>query len=434
METPWQTCSSANATFIIAGMKASTAYAIATVDQQTAITGNQAIFTTGAIPNSVASLLPTLTPSGASTAPEKVFLESFIGTNILPVAYDSSGNVIWYNEPPALGGINQLMRPLPGGTMILAQQDGVIQQIDLLGNVLRETNITRVSEQIAASPWSELINLSSRVADFNHDGFQLPDGSIATLSIIERLADQGDGNGVVDVLGTAILVLNPQWQVSWVWDPFTHLDITRKATLNDTCASYQVGCPLLTLVPPGTEANDWMHANALTTTDDGNLLLSIRDQDWVVKIDYAGKTGSILWHFGTGGDFTASGDASEPVLFPSHQHDASLSGSTLMMFDNSNATWQSFGGSRGLVWTLNETAMTANLAVDARMGTFSGIVGSARTLLNGNLYFLSGYANNGAYSQSIEFSNTAPYATPVLTFTSSSPAYRSFRMTDLYTP
>ena len=151
----------------------------------------------------------------------------------------------------------------------------------------------------------------------------------------------------MDVLGDAIIVLDQKWQVSWAWDSFAHLDITRKATLGDTCASYETGCPLLTLVPPGTEANDWLHANAVTTTDDGNLLLSIRDQDWIVKIDYAGRTGNILWRFGQDGDFTASGDSSEPVLFPSHQHDAALVGSQLTLFDNANGTNEMLGAAAG---------------------------------------------------------------------------------------
>jgi hypothetical protein len=272
----------------------------------------------------------------------------------------------------------------------------------------------------------------SRLADFDHEGFQLPDGSIGTLSIIENLTEQG--GSVADVLGSAIIVLDANWQVSWAWNPFVHLDINREATLGDTCVSYAVGCPLLTLVPPGVAANDWMHANALTTTDDGNLLLSIRDQDWIAKIDYAGRTGNILWRFGADGDFTASGDSSEPVLFPSHQHDASLAGTTLMLFDNANATNAELGGSRGEVWTIDETAMTAHLDIDARMNTYSSVVGSARTLQNGNLYFLSGYINNGAYSQSVEFTSNTPYASPAQTFTATAPAYRSFRMTDLYSP
>ena len=85
------------------------------------------------------------------------------------------------------------------------------------------------------------------------------------------------------------------------------------------------------------------------------------------------------------------------------------------------------------VWTIDDLAETAHLDTDARMNNYSSVVGSARVLGNGNLYFLAGFVN-GTYSQSVEFTSGAPYATPALTFTASGPAYRSFRMTDLYTP
>jgi hypothetical protein len=52
---------------------------------------------------------------------------------------------------------------------------------------------------------------------------------------------------------------------------------------------------------------DWTHSNTLVySPDDGNLLLSMRHQFWVLKIDYQDGqgTGDILWRFGPQGDFT----------------------------------------------------------------------------------------------------------------------------------
>jgi len=48
-------------------------------------------------------------------------------------------------------------------------------------------------------------------------------------------------------------------------------------------------CPPLYLA---SQANDWMHGNSVSRTPDGNLLLSIRNQDWVVLIDYQDGKGS----------------------------------------------------------------------------------------------------------------------------------------------
>ncbi len=50
-----------------------------------------------------------------------------------------------------------------------------------------------------------------------------------------------------------------------------------------------------------------MHANSIGwSPEDGNLIVSVRDQDWVIKLDYDSGTGNgdILWRLGQGGDFT----------------------------------------------------------------------------------------------------------------------------------
>ena len=49
---------------------------------------------------------------------------------------------------------------------------------------------------------------------------------------------------------------------------------------------------------------DWTHTNAIIySADDGNLIISIRHQNWLVKIDYnnGAGTGDILWHLGLSG-------------------------------------------------------------------------------------------------------------------------------------
>ena len=54
-------------------------------------------------------------------------------------------------------------------------------------------------------------------------------------------------------------------------------------------------------------ANDWLHANSIQyLASDGDFLMSLRDQDWVVKIDYSdgSGTGNILWRLGNQGDFS----------------------------------------------------------------------------------------------------------------------------------
>ena len=67
---------------------------------------------------------------------------------------------------------------------------------------------------------------------------------------------------------------------------------------------------------------DWTHTNAVVySPDDGNILVSIRQQNWVVKVDYEdGKgSGAILWHMGEGGDFALKG-GTDPTDWEYAQH------------------------------------------------------------------------------------------------------------------
>jgi hypothetical protein len=191
------------------------------------------------------------------------------------------------------------------------------------------------------------------------------------------------------------------------------------------------GCPPVLLSP---EANDWMHSNAITYDDrDGNLLLSMRHQDWIIKIDYSNGwgTGDVLWRLGPEGDFTI--DTTEAFPFQSHQHDPNYSSDySLSVFDNGNTrcVGDATCKSRGQVYRLDETNMTATIELNVELPEFAFAVGSSQPLANGNYFFNSGildsglpfsgvreYRPNGILSHAIEFDTAA---------------YRSHRLVDLY--
>ncbi|GIV34461.1 MAG: hypothetical protein KatS3mg031_1996 [Chitinophagales bacterium] len=74
---------------------------------------------------------------------------------------------------------------------------------------------------------------------------------------------------------------------------------------------------------------DWGHGNNITITDDGNLLLTLRNFWQVLKISR--KDGSVLWRLGGNrSDFTFINDSAGF----NHQHDAELRGNLLSVFDN----------------------------------------------------------------------------------------------------
>ena len=93
---------------------------------------------------------------------------------------------------------------------------------------------------------------------------------------------------------------------------------------------------------------DWTHSNSIVySPDDKSLVVSIRDQSWVIKINYndGAGDGSILWKLGFQGDFalqSGTTNAVDPVDWFSAQHDANIISTTtagtldVLLFDNGN--------------------------------------------------------------------------------------------------
>ena len=165
------------------------------------------------------------------------------------------------------------------------------REFDLAGVTIAETNAAAVNEQLAAMG-------KQPITSFHHEAIRLADGKYLVLAGSERILTGVQGAGPVDVLGDMILVLDRDLQVQWAWDSFDHLDPSRPAVLAETC-SYPASLACSTFYGAGT-ANDWLHGNSLQLTPDGNLLYSVRHQDWLVKIDY--RSGA-----GTGDDSVAHG-------------------------------------------------------------------------------------------------------------------------------
>jgi hypothetical protein len=409
--------------FYLAGMRAQTLYSI----RHTIQNGSQAVtgpVLTQATPNASTTDGPyTVAVLPPATAPNPVVLQARFGW---PVATDLMGNLLWYSAQD----ISIMSRPEPGG-LFLGWFEGstydtahqILEEFDLAGTVLRETNAARVNQQLAA------IGMHP-ITTFHHEVRALPDGSLLVLGATERILTGVQGPGPVDVLGDIILVLDPNLQVSWAWDTFDHLDPHRLATLNETCTAVNGGCPPILLAP---QANDWTHGNCLELTADGSILYSARHQDWVIKIDYGNGqgTGNILWRLGKDGDFQFI--SSDPYPWFSHQHDANIDANgVLTVFDNGNVRNASdpTAPSRGQVIQVDEVNHTATLLVNAYLGDFSIALGSAQSLPDGNYHFHLGYITKNTTARIVEVD---PAGNFVYDMHVGEIEYRSFRMRDLYT-
>src|SRR5437763_1483531 len=191
-----------------------------------------------------------------------------------------------------------------------------------------------------------------------------------------------------------------------------------------------------TAVVPVLPAVDWLHVNAVSLSPtDGNLILSIRHQDWVIKIDYRDGAGDghVIWRLGRGGDFTVNSTDANPWF--SHQHNAHyVDDHTLILFDNGNTRRASDPNahSRGQVWTLDEQTMTATLAVNADLGSYSGALGAAERLSNGNYSFTLGTNGPVPPKPPARTVEVTPDGTKVYDLMVNKPEYRSYRMRTLY--
>lgn len=432
--------------FYLAGMRPSTTYSVQrhVFNGQQDTPGPVLSVATGAVGSTIipnVNTSPSQNPT--STASPLVVTFSFKSAAI---ATDTQGNLVWY-----MAGFetNQgyLYRPVAGGTFLGnyesvsgTQDRALLREWDLAGNVIRETNAGEISRQLQQLG-TDAIN------GFSHDAFRFPNGDTAFIATVQRSNLQG----VSLVYGDIVVVVDSNLQVKWWWNAFDHLNTNVPAILGETCASNANGCgPILA----GTSGapNDWTHANSISPTPDGNIILSLRHQDLILKLNYNGGNppawnhaepdNTILWAFGnTTTSALPSGVphltvmSSDPSPLPTHQHDVDYApNGELTLYDNGNTRVASSGGhSRGQGWIIDDAGLTATMIENQDLGVYSGALGAAQFLPNGDYHFFSGFVGSSS-SSSLEYTPSSS-SSGTLQFGEALPsntAYRAFRMASLY--
>jgi len=433
---------------LVAGMISKTLYhmrARVTLDNGATYTDADQTCTTGTPPPTTP--VQTTVANGSTPQPGIEVWNTAIPSDVLQAfATDLDGNVIWsYLYHGSVADLIQGIQQLPNGDMLMlisylssvtvTNTIGLvneIREIDLAGNAVRSLTMDQLNQKLAASSFRDADGKTYNFRGFHHSVVALPNGHWVMLTDYKKdYTDLPGYPGTTSVLGDAIVDVDPNGDPDWVWNTFDHLDVDRH-TMNFP---------------------DWTHSNGLLySTDDHNLLLSIRHQNWIIKINFQDGQGSgaVMWRLGEGGDFKLIGGA-DPTDWFYAQHGLSFfSPNTtgiyrLGMMDNGNdrvfptgqvnckplAPTTSSCYSTIPVLELNETNMTATLVTHYKPPpdyfTFFG--GNVEQLSNGDVHANFGSTVNGGIVQELN-----PQATQVIWqgSTPSGDQFHTYRWPSLY--
>jgi hypothetical protein len=381
----------------VAGMKGNTLYHMRGVVQfsdGTQYMDPDMTFTTVAYPAAQVPVL-TVTTTPGITPQSGVELLDLVegGATVAPVVVtDLNGNILWsYNAGlPSTIGPNPV-KLLANGHFLInfsgVSPDGensVLQEVDLSGTVIWQMTAADLNKALAAATCA---GCNITVIGTHHDFVMLPSGHLIVIAATQQLI-----SGRM-VTGDVLIDLDQNHNPVWLWNEFDHLDTSRQP----------MNYP------------DWTHTNAvLYSADDGNLIVSIRHQNWLVKVDYnnGAGAGDILWKLGYQGDFTLAG-GTDPTDWFYAQHGPSFTTTnttgqfSLILFDNGNDRFFPSGqvqcgvaGSSTCYSTvpllqLDETDKTATIAFNPTTPDYSYFGGNAEVLKNGNVEYCEAAGHHG---------------------------------------
>lgn len=433
----------------VAGMKGNSTYhmqAEVKLSDGRTVSDVDHVFHTSTYPANYAPAVTAAAAPGQTPQPG-IQMVNTTGSTAQITAFDLSGNLLWaYNDPtvdlshafwlaPSLmpnGDFIAIVSPsssiaLKGGAP--AGTPDIAREFDLAGNTVKQITMDQLNTELAAKNFNLTLDV------FSHEIIVLPNGHWVVLATTLKDVVLSGQTTPTQVLGDAIVDLDENLQPVWAWNEFDHLDVNRRPW----------------------KFPDWTHTNAIIySPDDGNLLVSIRHQNWIVKVDYADGTGTgnILWRLGAGGDFKLIG-GTDPTDWAYAQHGMHFTTQNtagrfgLVVMDNGDdrsypgddpAAPPTCGGDGSVacyttvpMYEIDEAAKTATLQFHqvAPRNLYSAWGGNAEELDNGNVeYDLCGLP--GPNSQIDEVTNEANPQTVWTMKLSGNSAYRSYRLPSFY--
>jgi arylsulfate sulfotransferase len=434
----------------VAGMQGSSTYHMqASVQFANGVTATDAdhTFITPAVPANMQPKIVATTTPGMTPQSGVELLDMLNGQPSGLAVADLAGNIIWtYPAPGPAANFIQGAKLLPNGDFLMSigpnssdPLSGIpagtiseIREVNLAGDTVRSISMDDVNSLLASATCAECkVTLQS----LHHDVEPLPNGhwlllGNTTMNLSATTQPPLTNAPPATVLGDVIVDLDENLKPVWVWNAFNHLAPDHHPYMFP----------------------DWTHANAiLYSKDDGNLLISMRHENIVYKLDYndGNGSGAVIWRLGQGGNFTLKNGV-DPTDWHYAQHYPSFFSSnttgvfSLAVMDNGDD--RIFAGditcgapnnppclySTIPVYQIDETAMTATLVSHQILpaSQYSYFGGSVNLLNNGNIEFdLSGVG-----AGSLVFEET-PQSTPQTVWTMKAVGtylYRAFRIPSMY--
>jgi Arylsulfotransferase (ASST) len=279
----------------------------------------------------------------------------------------------------------------------------VFRQVDIAGNPLWETSSSAINARLPVRADTLPVPYGAEMVGFHHDALRTANGDMILQGYtIKCLPHVGPGSAVSGLthpcppdanrnpqqkyLTDLMLVVDRNGNVKWHWTTTDHLGTNRTPPTPDSAGNFgsyiyclastgadapacnaatetgtpTQGDPLVCIGPTQGECpvkygttQSWI--NGLTLDRDGNLIISVRYQAWVVKValNYPRSDGDghIIWKLGRCKD--NAGDQDDPSCFKtgpkgaetqglsgnwfSWQHNPTiLNDGSLLLFDNEN--------------------------------------------------------------------------------------------------
>lgn len=252
------------------------------------------------------------------------------------VALDEEGQVAWFAEIP----LSSTFRWTESGSMLLTDLTAEALEVDALGNLEHSLNVPSTGlESIhheldtvaGAGGEDRILFLSSELRQI--DGY--PDeetGGTVTHNVVADVLAEASWDGTVGRTVNLFDLLDPMRITASFDYPFWNI-------------------PPYSGVP---NPKDWTHGNLLSEGADGSWTVSLRNQDWILKVDP--EAGTLLWTLGFEGDF----ELVSGRWFSTQHSPMWVDDTTLLVYDNGTARpGEDSPSTRVVAYRIDQTARTA---------------------------------------------------------------------------